>query len=76
MQGQNKDMPRGERTCLTKTSDKSCSLRTTIPKGIVGNFDLKEGDHLNWLIKPSPNGKDLIIVVQPEHARKTTEVKR
>ena len=56
-------MPRGEITALTKANDKSYSLRTTVPKGIVSQFDLKEGGFLNWEIKPSQDGKELVILV-------------
>lgn len=56
---------RGEKTRLTKANDKSYSLRTTVPKGISNQFELKEGDSLVWEIKPNPDGKTLIIVVNP-----------
>jgi hypothetical protein len=42
-------MGKGEKTTLTKANDQSYSLRTTVPKGIVSNFDLKEGDSLFWV---------------------------
>jgi len=59
-------MELGEKTSLTKANNKSCSLRTTVPKGIVCNFGLREGDNLYWTIKPSKNTAHLIIVVEPE----------
>ena len=68
-------MGKGERTSLTRANDKSYSLRTTVPKGIVSNFDLKEGDYLFWIINPSKDGKRLEISVNAEksdkHRKKT-----
>lgn len=64
--GEKKDiiMGRGERTILTRANDKSYSLRTTVPKGIVNQFELKEGDFLVWRI--DTNGKHLVISVETE----------
>jgi len=59
-----------ERTTLARANIKSYSLRTTVPKGIVNHFDLKEGDYLLWTIRPSPDGKGLVITVIPEHVTK------
>ncbi|MHA1580897.1 MAG: AbrB/MazE/SpoVT family DNA-binding domain-containing protein [Candidatus Baldrarchaeia archaeon] len=53
----------GEITVLTKATSRSKSLRTTIPMGIVKQFNLSEGDKLNWEIKAE--GGELIIVVRP-----------
>jgi len=53
----------GEITVLTKATSKSKSLRTTIPMGIVKQFNLSEGDKLNWEIRVE--GGELIIVVRP-----------
>ena len=53
----------GETTTLTKATTKSKSLRTTIPMGIVKQFDLSEGDKIDWEIK-AEEGR-LIIVVKP-----------
>lgn len=58
-------MTRGEKTILTKANTKSDSLRTTLPKGVANQFELKEGDSVYWEIRPSPDGKSLIIVVSP-----------
>jgi hypothetical protein len=58
-------MVRGEKTVLTRANIKSYSLRTTLPKGIAKQFELKEGDSILWEIKPSPDGKGLIIIVTP-----------
>ena len=53
----------GEITVLNKATTKSKSLRTTIPIGIVKQFNLSEGDRLNWEIRAE--GGELIIVVKP-----------
>jgi len=53
----------GEITVLTKATSKSKSLRTTIPMGIVKQFNLSEGDKLNWEIRAE--GSELVIVVRP-----------
>ncbi|MCC6018881.1 MAG: AbrB/MazE/SpoVT family DNA-binding domain-containing protein [Candidatus Verstraetearchaeota archaeon] len=53
----------GEVTVLTKATSKSRSLRTTIPIGIVKQFNLSVGDKLSWEIRAE--GGDLIIVVKP-----------
>jgi bifunctional DNA-binding transcriptional regulator/antitoxin component of YhaV-PrlF toxin-antitoxin module len=53
----------GEVTVLTKATSKSRSLRTTVPMGIVKQFNLSEGDKLSWEIRAE--GGDLIIVVTP-----------
>lgn len=53
----------GEITIITRATSKSKSLRTTIPMGIVKQFNLSEGDKLLWEIR-ADNGK-LIIVVKP-----------
>lgn len=53
----------GEITVLTKATSKSKSLRTTIPMGIVKQFNLSEGDKLDWEIRAEEN--ELTIVVRP-----------
>jgi len=53
----------GEITVLTRATSKSKSLRTTIPVGIVKQFNLSEGGKLNWEIRAE--GGELIIVVKP-----------
>jgi bifunctional DNA-binding transcriptional regulator/antitoxin component of YhaV-PrlF toxin-antitoxin module len=58
----------GEITLLTKATSKSNSLRTTIPIGIVKQFNLSEGDELYWEIR-AENG-ELIIIVKPLKATK------
>ena len=52
----------GETTVLSRATTKSKSLRTTVPMGIVKQFNLSEGDKLNWEIRAE--GGELIIVVK------------
>jgi bifunctional DNA-binding transcriptional regulator/antitoxin component of YhaV-PrlF toxin-antitoxin module len=52
-----------EKTIINKATSKSESLRATIPAGIVRQFELKEGDQLEWNIESRKN--KLIIVVIP-----------
>ena len=51
----------GEITTLSRATSKSDSLRTTVPKGIVRQFNLKEGDKLKWELRAK--GDKLVIVV-------------
>jgi hypothetical protein len=60
------NMARGEKTILTKANSASYSLRTTVPKGIASQFDLKPGGSLLWEIRSKPDGQGLIIVVIPQ----------
>ena len=62
------NMVRGEKTKLTRANDRSYSLRTTVPKGISQQLELKEGDSLIWELKP--NGKDFLVVVTPHKGKK------
>lgn len=58
----------GIRTSLTKASGKGNSLRTTVPMSIVKQFDLKEGDELEWTLRVKNN--KLVIEVQPKKVRR------
>jgi len=58
----------GEITVLNKATTKSKSLRTTIPMGIVKQFNLSEEDKLNWKIRAESG--ELTIVVKPIKRRK------
>ncbi len=53
----------GETTTLTPATSKSKSLRTTIPAGIVRQFELTEGSKLAWKIEAKDN--QLVIIVRP-----------
>lgn len=61
----------GETTVITRATSKSKSLRTTIPMGIVKQFNLLEGDKLSWEIRAE--GGELIIVVKPLRVREGKE---
>ena len=56
-------MALGERTILTKVTPKSNSLRTTVPIFIVKQFDLNEGDMLEWELGVVDG--ELSIIVKP-----------
>ena len=53
----------GFTTTIAKASTVSNSYRTTVPAAVINQFNLKEGDKLDWTLK-AENG-DLIIVVKP-----------
>ena len=57
-------MPKRETTIITKAATTSESLRTTIPMGIVRQFNLQTGDKIAWKMEVR-EGK-LVIVVKPE----------
>ena len=59
----------GKLTKLTPATSKKESLRTTVPRSIVQQFDLTSGDSLDWKLEVR-NG-ELIIVVSP--VRHSTE---
>lgn len=56
-----------ETTSLTKASTKGDSLRITVPKGIVRQFNLKEKDKLDWEIVAKDD--QLVIIVTPISAQ-------
>lgn len=51
----------GFKTTIAKASTIANSYRTTVPAGIINQFNLKEGDKLDWELK-AENGKIIIIV--------------
>jgi hypothetical protein len=51
----------GEETTLAKNSPKFASLRTTIPMSIVRQWQLKEGDKLDWSWE-ARNGEMILVV--------------
>lgn len=53
----------GEITTLTKAATKTTSLRTTVPASIVRQFNVKDGDKLDWSLDVK-DGK-MIVLVQP-----------
>ena len=54
----------GFKTTIAKASTKVKSYRTTVPAGIMSQFNLKEGDKINWELK-AENG-EIIVIVKPE----------
>jgi bifunctional DNA-binding transcriptional regulator/antitoxin component of YhaV-PrlF toxin-antitoxin module len=54
------------KTTIAKASTKSESLRTTVPAGIVQQFNLKEGDTLEWSIEPRKNRLIIVMTVPKE----------
>ena len=52
----------GEATKLIRATSKSDSLRTTVPSGIVKQFNMKEKDALDWNIDVLDS--KLVIVVK------------
>lgn len=54
----------GFTTTIAKASTIANSYRTTVPAGIINQFNLKEGDQLEWSLK-AENG-NLIVIVKPE----------
>jgi len=53
----------GEKTTLTKAATKTTSLRTTVPKSIVNQFGLEDGDKVDWSLRAEDG--QMIIVVTP-----------
>lgn len=51
----------GEITTLTKAATNTTSLRTTVPASIARQFNMKDGDRLDWSLK-AENGTMIIIV--------------
>jgi hypothetical protein len=60
----------GERTSIVRANTVSHSLRTTVPKGIVGHFGLRAGDTAVWSIVPTPDHSGLVIAVTPDKVRR------
>lgn len=61
-------MVNGQTTKLTKANNISGSLRTTVPSGIIKQFELKIGDCLDWKLAIEDN--DFIVIVKP-HKKET-----
>ena len=57
----------GEETTLAKNSPKFASLRTTIPMSIVRQWQLKEGDKLDWSWEARDG--EMILVVRKKRGR-------
>ncbi len=53
----------GEITNLNKATSKNESLRTTVPRSIIKQFNLTENDQLEWSLKAEDG--ELLIHVKP-----------
>ena len=53
----------GKITKLTPATSKKESLRTTVPRSIVQQFDLTSGDSLEWKLEVRDG--ELIIIIRP-----------
>ena len=54
----------GFTTTIAKASSIANSYRTTVPAAIMNQFNLKEGDKLDWELKVIDG--DLLVIVKPE----------
>ncbi|HLD83455.1 MAG TPA: AbrB family transcriptional regulator [archaeon] len=62
---------KGEKTKVTRANSKSYSLRTTVPKGISGHLELKEGDAVLWTLRPDTDKKgDFVAILKRLNAEK------
>lgn len=61
----------GFKTTIAKASTIANSFRTTVPAGIMNQFNLNEGDKLDWSIEVK-DGK-LIIFIKPLHQKQLSE---
>jgi bifunctional DNA-binding transcriptional regulator/antitoxin component of YhaV-PrlF toxin-antitoxin module len=59
----------GEKTAVVKASSKFDSLRTTIPKSIVNQWGLKEGDILEWTWEVK-NSEMVLMVIKSKQTKK------
>ncbi len=53
----------GFTTTIAKASTIAKSYRTTVPAAIINQFNLKEGDKLDWNMKIE--GKNIVIHIKP-----------
>jgi antitoxin component of MazEF toxin-antitoxin module len=63
----------GERTKLAKAHSESDSLRITVPKSIVKQWNLKEGEELDWSWQARNN--EMILEVRKVEPDSTTKKK-
>ena len=54
----------GFKTTIAKASTIANSYRTTVPAGIMTQFDLNVGDKLDWTMKAEKG--ELLIIIKPE----------
>lgn len=50
---------------ITKVQTTGGSLRTTIPKFVADMMNIKEKDHINWIINPT-TGQVILEKIQKE----------
>ena len=62
----------GFKTTIAKASTIANSYRTTVPAGIMGQFNLREGDQLDWTLK-AENGEIVIIIKAEKKKEKNTK---
>ena len=65
-------MTPGQKSVLVNARANSRSLRTTVPAGIVSQFNLREGDQLDWSLRAE--GDKLILIVTS--LRTKTQIRR
>ena len=58
----------GSKTTIAKASTIANSYRTTVPASIMKQFDLKEGDGLDWTFKAEEG--ELVVVVKIEKKKR------
>ena len=56
------------KTTIAKASTKVKSYRTTVPSGIMNQFNLKEKDILDWTL--SAEHGEIVVIVKPEKGNK------
>jgi hypothetical protein len=54
----------GETTTLALNTANKASLRTTIPMFIVKQWNLRQGDQLDWQMEAHPTTRELVVVVR------------
>lgn len=58
----------GFTTTIAKASSIANSYRTTVPAAIMNQFNLKEGDKLDWVLNAEHG--EIIVIVKPEKNQK------
>ena len=55
---------------ITKVQKTGGSLRTSIPSSIVKLYDIEVGDHMEWSLQISENGKTIITIEHLDNKEK------
>jgi len=58
----------GFKTTISKASTISNSFKTTVPAAIINQFNLLEGDKLDWKLA-AENGKIIVVVMPVKRSR-------